>query len=300
MDKEKNIKFFDRNINRKSAIVDKTLVYFKDSNIPMPSVIEVSNSGMCNRKCSFCPRSDPNYNHVNKFIDDKLHKKIYDELETYNYSGSIIYSGYVEPLLDKKIYSHLKYIKKKIPNANIEIITNGDVLNDDRILKLFNSGLSVLLISVYDGPKEAEDFHKTMKRLNIDEKKYVIRNRYYTEEHDFGITLSNRSGNLSNTEYKIKPLKESLRENCTYPSYTLFIDYNGDTQMCSHDWGKKMIMGNVKDNSIKEIWTSNKFNLAREKLSKADRDFSPCNVCDVKGSLIGKKHAEGWSKIINE
>ena len=88
----KNIKFFDKNINRKSSISDKNLFFFKDSNIPMPSVIEVSNSGMCNRKCSFCPRSDPDYNHVNKFIDDKLHKKIYDELETYNYSGSIIYS----------------------------------------------------------------------------------------------------------------------------------------------------------------------------------------------------------------
>ena len=296
----KDIKFFDKNINRKSSISDKNLFYFKDSNIPMPSVIEVSNSGMCNRKCSFCPRSDPDYNHVNEFIHHKLHKKIYDELETYNYSGSIIYSGYVEPLLDKRIYSHLKYIRKKLPNANIEIITNGDPLNDNRILKLFDSGLSVLLISVYDGPKEAEDFHKTMKRLNIDEKKYVIRNRYYTEEQDFGITLSNRSGSLSNAEYKIKPLEESLKKNCTYPSYTFFIDYNGDSQMCSHDWGKKMIMGNVKNNTIKEIWSSKKFNFVRKKLGNADRNFSPCNVCDVHGSLIGKKHAECWSKIINE
>ncbi len=294
------IKFFDQNINRKSEISDKNLDFFKNTIIPLPSVIEISNSGMCNRKCSFCPRSDPGYKDINEFIDEGLHRKIYDELETYNYSGSIIYSGYVEPLLDKRIYSHLKYIKKKIPNANIEIITNGDPLNDERILKLFEAGLSVLLISVYDGPEEAKIFHETMRRLNIDKKKYVIRNRFYTEKKDFGITLSNRAGNLINTEYKVKPLKESLKMNCTYPSYTLFIDYNGDTQMCSHDWGKKMIMGNIKKKSIKEIWTSKKFNLIRKKLNKADRNFSPCNVCDVKGSLIGKKHAEHWSKIINE
>ncbi len=298
--KKKYIKFFDENINRKSAISDKNLFFFKNSNIPMPSVIEISNSGMCNRKCSFCPRSDPNYIEVNEFISENLHKKIYDELEIYNYSGSIIYSGYVEPLLDKRIYNHIKYIKQKIPNANIEIITNGDPLNDDRIIKLFESGLSVLLISVYDGPKEAENFHKTMENLNIDKRKYVIRNRYYSEENDFGITLSNRSGNLINSEYKIKPLKESLKMECTYPSYTLFIDYNGDTQMCSHDWGKKKIMGNIKNNTIKEIWTSSKFNYVRKKLGSADRNFSPCNVCDVKGSLIGKKHAKCWSKIIND
>ena len=294
---EKEIKFFDTNIDRKSSISDKNLVFFKDTNIPMPSVIEISNSGMCNRKCSFCPRSDPNYDHVNEFIDQNLHDKIYEELKSFNYSGSIIYSGFVEPLLDKRIYKHIKDIREKLPKANLEIITNGDPLNDKRALKLFEAGISVLLISVYDGPKEAENFLKMMKRINIDKSRYVIRNRYYGEDKDFGITLSNRAGNLNNAEFKIEPLKESLKMKCTYPSYTFFIDYNGDVLMCSHDWGKKMIMGNVKNNSIKEIWTSKKFDFARKKLSNADRNFSPCNVCDVKGTLIGNKHAEQWSKI---
>ncbi len=294
---KKEIKFFDTNIDRKSSISDKNLVFFKDSNIPMPSVIEISNSGMCNRKCSFCPRSDPNYDHVNEFIDQNLHDKIYDELKSLNYSGSIIYSGFVEPLLDKRIYKHIKDIREKLPNANLEVITNGDPLNDKRALKLFEAGVSVLLISVYDGPKEAENFLKMMKKINIDKSRYVIRNRYYGEDKDFGITLSNRAGNLNNAEFKIEPLKESLKMKCTYPSYTFFIDYNGDVLMCSHDWGKKMIMGNVKNNSIKEIWTSKKFDFARKKLNNADRNFSPCNVCDVKGTLIGNKHAEQWSQI---
>ena len=33
---------------------------------------------------------------------------------------------------------------------------------------------------------------------------------------------------------------------------------------------------------------------ARDKLSKGNRNFSPCNVCDVKGVLIGKKHSIAW------
>ncbi len=294
---EKKIKFFDTNIDRKSSISDKNLFFFKNSKIPMPSVIEVSNSGMCNRKCSFCPRSDPNYNHVNEFIDENLHNKIYDELKSFDYSGSIIYSGFVEPLLDKRIYEHIKDIRQKLPKANLEIITNGDPLNEKRALKLFEAGLSVLLISVYDGPKEAENFLKMMQRINIDKSRYVIRDRYYGEDKDFGITLSNRAGNLDNAEFKIAPLKKSLKMKCTYPSYTFFIDYNGDVLMCSHDWGKKMIMGNVKNNTIKEIWTSKKFDFARKKLINADRNFSPCDVCDVKGTLIGNKHAEQWLKI---
>ncbi len=294
---ENKIKFFDTNINRKSKISDKNLMFFKNSNIPMPSVFEISNSGMCNRKCSFCPRSDPNYLHVNKFIDSKLVKKIAKELTEHEYSGTILFSGYVEPLLDKKIYKDIKYLKQKLPYSNIELITNGDVLNDDRALKLFESGLDVLLISVYDGPKEAQNFHEMMQRIKIDSKKFVVRNRYYGEDKDFGITISNRSGNLSNSEFKIAPLKEPLRLNCNYPFYTFFIDYNGDVQMCSHDWGKKMIMGNLTKNSIKEIWLSEKFNFVRSKLGTKNRNFSPCNVCDVKGNLIGNKHMEYWNEI---
>jgi len=80
MDKE-GIKFFDQNIVRRGEITDNGIHFFKGTNIPMPSIFEISNSGMCNRKCAFCPRSDPNYNHVNEFISQELHDKIYDELK---------------------------------------------------------------------------------------------------------------------------------------------------------------------------------------------------------------------------
>ena len=71
------------------------------------SVVEISNSGMCNRKCSFCPRSDPDYLDINEFISKSLHTKIFTELAELKFKGMVIYSGYVEPLLDKKIYESL-------------------------------------------------------------------------------------------------------------------------------------------------------------------------------------------------
>ena len=51
--------------------------------------------------------------------------------------------------------------------------------------------------------------------------------------------MSNRAGMMSNAEYEIKPLEKSLKVPCYYPSYTFFLDYNGDVLMCPHDWGKK-------------------------------------------------------------
>ena len=208
----------------------------------------------------------------------------------------IIYSGYVEPLLDKKIYDSIAEARKFLPEAQIELITNGDVLNTERTKKLFLSGLSTLLISVYDGPKEEENFHKLCKDLKLREDQYVIRNRYLPQNENFGLNLSNRSGNLKNAEFVIKPLDKSLSSKCNYPAYTFFIDYNGDVQMCSHDWGKEYVIGNVKNEQIINIWNNKKYQIARKKLLKADRNFNPCKKCDVEGDLIGNKHANEWIK----
>ena len=58
----------DKNIPRKERITRDRLQFIPVTQTPLMSVVEISNSGMCNRKCSFCPRSDPGYKHVNEFI----------------------------------------------------------------------------------------------------------------------------------------------------------------------------------------------------------------------------------------
>ena len=290
----KKIKFLDPSIERKKKITNKNFQLIKGTNIPLPSEVEISESGVCNRKCSFCPRSDPSYEDINEFIDSNLHSKLIDQLKNLNYGGVIRYSGFVEPLLDKNIYNLVKEVSLKLPNCRREIVTNGDVLNGERLKKLFDSGLSTILISVYDGPEDAKKFEKMCLDNNLRNDQFVIRHRYYSEEKDFGLTISNRAGMMKNAEYNIQPLQKSLNLKCYYPSYTFFMDYNGDVLMCPHDWGKKIILGNMNKENFLDIWTSKKAIRIRKKLNNSDRNFSPCNVCDVKGDLIGKKHAESW------
>lgn len=291
------IKFYDPQIDIKKKLVDKKLQFIPGTEIPLPSEVEISESGTCNRKCSFCPRSDPNYIDKKEFIDFSLHKKLCDELRELNFAGTIRYSGFVEPMLDKNIYNLVSYAKTSNPIANIEMVTNGDVLNKQRLKKLYDSGLDRLQISVYDGEKEFIFFKKLGESLNLTENSYVLRARYLPEEQDFGITLSNRSGMLENAEYKIEPLKKKLNKKCFYPSYTFFMDYNGDVLMCAHDWGKKNILGNLNKEKFLDIWLSKKAKQNRNLLNSANRNIKPCNVCDVKGDLIGKKHSEAWKKI---
>ena len=286
-------KFLDPNIANKSKTVEEKIQFFEYNNtkLPLPTEIEISESGTCNRTCSFCPRSAPNFIDKKEFISNELHQKLCTELQKLNYKGTIRYSGFVEPLLDKNIYNLINMVRNSLPECNIEMVTNGDPLNLKRLNQLFENGLNKILISAYDGKKESDELENLCKSAKLSKDQYIVRHRYYSEEKDFGITLSNRSGTMANAEFKIEALKEPLKKSCYIPSYTFFLDYQGDVLMCPHDWGKKIILGNLKNEKLIDIWFSKKFMSIRKMLNKSNRNFDPCNVCDVEGTFMGEKNA---------
>lgn len=287
-------KFIDPNIANKSKTVEEKiqLYLYNGNSLPLPTEIEISESGTCNRKCSFCPRSAPNFTDKKEFISNNLHEKLCRELQALNYKGTIRYSGFVEPLIDKNIFNLINNMRKYNPESNIEMVTNGDPLNLKRLKKLFENGLNRILISAYDGKKEAEQLENLCIQASLIKKQYIVRHRYYSEEKDFGITLSNRAGEMQNAEYIIPTLKESLKKPCYIPSYTFFLDYQGDVLMCPHDWGKKIILGNLVKENFLDIWFSKKSLKIRKLLNNSNRNFSPCNVCDVEGTFMGEKNSK--------
>tara|TARA_Y100000590_G_scaffold373653_1_gene437576 strand:+ start:4103 stop:4981 length:879 start_codon:yes stop_codon:yes gene_type:complete len=288
-------KFIDPLIKRKANLTKN--VQFSNANMPLPSVIEISESGTCNRVCSFCPRSAPDFLDIKEFISEDLIIKLSKELSFYDYSGIFLFSGFVEPMLDKNIYSLIHIVRSNLPKAKIEMVTNGDALDETRTKKLFKSGLSTLLVSIYDGKNEADKMQELLQNAGLSEDQFKVRHRYLSESESFGITLSNRAGMMEKAGHVIPSLKEPMKKPCYYPHYTFFMDYTGEVLICSHDWGKKMVVGNLKNESFIDIWSNQKFNLARKKLSIADRNFAPCNKCDVTGTYMGREHMKAWQEI---
>ena len=87
-------KFLDTNIKNKSITVENRIQLFNylGKSLPLPTEIEISESGTCNRKCSFCPRSAPDFVDKKEFITNELHEKLCVELSELNYKGTIRYS----------------------------------------------------------------------------------------------------------------------------------------------------------------------------------------------------------------
>ena len=290
----KKITFLDPNISdKKKTVQNRIQLYeYNGKNFPLPTEIEISESGTCNRKCSFCPRSAPDFEDKKEFISEDLIIKVAKELNNLNYSGVIRFSGFVEPMLDKNIYNHIKNFKFFLPKCRIEMVSNGDPLNTDRLKKLFINGLDKILISAYDGKEDVKKFEEMVFKCKLNLDQYIIRDRSLPEEEDFGITLSNRSGMMENAEFAIPKLKSPLNNPCYIPSYTLFFDYLGDVLICPHDWGKKIILGNLKEENLLDIWFKEKSMKIRRKLFHSDRRFSPCNICDVNGTLMGETNSK--------
>tara|TARA_B100000029_G_C17569828_1_gene956221 strand:- start:1437 stop:2306 length:870 start_codon:yes stop_codon:yes gene_type:complete len=285
MDPKTTIK---KNLKRRSIIVDQDIKFYKG--VPLPTWIELSLIDVCNRSCSFCPKSDPSvapdtYQKMSRSLIDKLAM----ELKKIKYRGAVTLCGYGEPLLHKDI---LYIINKLSEAAAVEIVTNGDVLTSKTLKNLYSANVSRVLVSMYDGPEQIEKFKKIIQNSKVPSDLIILRDRWYSKNDNFGVKLTNRTGTI-----KVgNQVSNSTYTKCYYPSYQFLIDWNGDIFLCPQDWQRRITMGNMMQDSIINIWTGKILSKYRKELLKGKRNLSPCNTCNAEGTLLGKSHAKIWQE----
>jgi radical SAM protein with 4Fe4S-binding SPASM domain len=278
-----------KNIKRRSLIVDEGINFYKG--IPLPTWIELSLIDVCNRKCSFCPKSDtsiaPNtYQKMSRLLIDKLA----NNLKKIKFNGSITLCGYGEPLLHKDI----EYIVKKLSEvSNVEIVTNGDVLNSINLKKLYEAKASRVLVSMYDSHSQINKFKKIIKQANVPDDFVILRDRWYDDSQNFGVKLTNRAGTIKTGNQ----IDNNVHTTCYYPSYQFLIDWNGNVFLCPQDWQRRITMGNMMQEEIFDIWTNKIITRYRKDLLYGKRSSSPCSECNAQGTLLGFNHAKIWRKI---
>jgi radical SAM protein with 4Fe4S-binding SPASM domain len=294
---EKEIRFLDPSIERKGLLLEEHLSSFKQEQAPMFSLLEFNLSGLCNRQCVFCPRVDPDaFPNRNIHMPVGMYEGVLADLEKAGFDGTIIYSAFSEPLLYKDLDKVIRLARERCPKVRTELVTNGDLLTLDRLKELFRSGLTMLAVSMYDGPHQMDHFKALKEKAGLSDAQMILRIRWLSVEEHFGITLSNRAGSVTIKEARIGALPSPARQACHYPFYQILIDYDGAVLLCAHDWGRRLIVGNVNDESTLSIWNNAAMKKVRVSLIKEDRGFRPCDRCDVHGVLIGRNYFEKWTE----
>jgi MoaA/NifB/PqqE/SkfB family radical SAM enzyme len=243
------------------------------------TTVEINPTELCNRTCSFCPRGNgyPNKDEHLTIDDAYLIKNRLDEFE---YQGIIIISGKGEPLLNPDILEIVNVFK----NEWIELISNGDkILEFPSMLdELFDNGLSRIILDEYDNE---ENYNKKIEILG--DRCGVIKNHFAGGLQSS--IFNNRSGSF-------KTIEKSLDRKCYLPFYKGYIDLTMDLRFCCNDWKYKESLGNLRENTLEELWMSDKMNKYRKELSKGNRcNVISCKECDANGLLLGK---DSYNKLM--
>ena len=95
-------------------------------------------------------------------------------------------------MMHSNILELIKITKKILPNCNLEIVSNGDFLNQEKIKELYKSGLDHLRVNNYV-LKTTDKFLEIRKNLKIDPSIF-IRERNKGKKNEFGLVHNNRAG----------------------------------------------------------------------------------------------------------
>lgn len=250
--------------------------------------IEINITDLCNRRCGFCPRVDPEvYPNRKVFISEEIIEKVISELERLSYRGKVSFSGFGEPLLNRDFSRIINLFRQRLSSELIiETNTNGDKLTPLLLREIFDAGLNSLYWNLYDGPEQIEIVKKIITESGVLHENIRIR-PHWTDAaftNEVGLFLNNRSGAVESKVGTIFPLKKT----CNYPFYKMLIDWNGDVLVCSNDWLRKKVISNVMEQSLDAIWLDPAWNEHRKLLLAANRSTPPCNTCDVDGGLFGE------------
>lgn len=101
----------------------------------------------CNRDCYFC--SNKNQENYETYV--KNDKDVIAEYEALKYKDNLLAIGLTggEPLICvDKVCSFFSYVKKESPNIHTRLYTNGDLVDEDILAKLLDSGLDEIRFSI--------------------------------------------------------------------------------------------------------------------------------------------------------
>ena len=255
--------FFMNLLSRCYLPIHKLKCFIIYGNAGMFDFITIELDRICNRACSYCPKSvyDDKDNAI--FFNKENFEKIINQLLIIKYRGSILFSGYCEPLMNKNIKQYLSIARKNLPRAKLVVYTNGDFL-DKEFINFVRKNKIVLIITIH-APNSSKN-KRRIEKLVKGYKDAII--KYKIEDH----YLSTR-GNIVNVKKKIS------KKVCIRPFCELTIDYKGNVILCSNDFFSKQVFGNLNNDKIMEIWNTKKFRKIRKNLTKRVPNNGLCKYC---------------------
>ncbi|KAF7774130.1 hypothetical protein PCIT_a0528 [Pseudoalteromonas citrea] len=263
-----------------------------------PIHLDIEATSSCNLKCTMCPRTEMEANgtfwKVENF-DFELYKKLIDEGVT-NGLRSVKYNYLGEPLLNPKLFKMIEYAKEK-GVIDVMFNTNATYLSEKNAEKLLNSGIDKLFFS-FDSPTKAQ-YEKIREGAEFEEVLGNIKRFIRMRDERGSIKPFTRVSMVLMKENqdewpKFKALFEPIVDAVAYVDYLdhgdqnnsemtlidltardnrfccpqlwqrMFVHPDGVATVCCIDSKRELVVGNVHEQTISEIWQGDKYSKLRK------------------------------------
>ena len=287
--------------------IQKVEKKYKESEFPLNVIVEVGNH--CNLRCTTC------LNHCLKrpkgYMDIFLYKKIIDEVAAKNPYARVWLDFYGEPLLVRyKLYYMISYAKQR-GLKNININTNGTLINKEMAEMLLDSGIDFISIDcdgfskeVYESIRIGADrdvFYSNVEYLLARKKERGLKipvieckvmemeqNRheiqqivdYWSQRGAWTAVRRLISWGGKHSEICSQYDLNVERYACGHAVGVCAITWNGDVATCALDAEGMGIYGNINHESITDVWKRRNESLVRKHLEhRWDEIPEICQKC---------------------
>lgn len=285
-----------------------------------PLVIQLETCGFCNLKCKFCPGGAADSGIIRDMMLIETFELFLAQCREFPEKIKILrIIGIGEPLLNRNIAEFVSEAKRSGVFEKVEITTNGTLLTRELSDKLIDAGLDTLLVSLEatDESKyekiagvhvqlnelygNLEYFFKRsrnkcilyIKTMDLAIDTESEREEFYDKwgeicdeiqiEHAYENWPEFQAGTDGNSvRFDLEQYKNT-KNVCVQPFKLLCLAANGDVMPCSVDWKRTLLLGNIYQTRLVQIWNGEQLRKLRTSLLKTEL-CEYCRGCSVSKS----------------
>jgi radical SAM protein with 4Fe4S-binding SPASM domain len=225
-----------------------------------------------------------------------------------------------EPFANKNFPSYLRYVVSNQVAGKVIVTSNGTLITPEKYEEICTSGLDFLRVSIYGATEESHRrvTQSSIQLSRIIEnirglKEFRDRNSYNkphiyikmiesTDAEENSAFLRKFSGvgdelglegvknwndpgegvlsNVSLDKLLTMEHYKNKKEVCPFPFYTLVIHSDLKVSVCCVDWNKKAVVGDLRKNSLQEIWNGSELHEFRLKhIQRRKNEIDGCRNC---------------------
>ena len=298
-------------IDPNNSVVKKELFNLYQNNIEnlkkspyldYPLFVSLETLAVCQAKCNFCPY--PNMDRIGTRMPDELINKVINDLKDIPRDVEFRFAPFKvsDPFADNRLFSIIEKVNQELPNAMIDIYSNGSALTLDKLEKLQNiKNFQYLNISLnYHKKEKYQDvmklpFERTIQRLEMIHDKLsleglpfsVVISRVcdYETDEDFRDWVLDKFPLFQVHTHRRSDWLGQVEISSQMPPdigcamwFSLSIMSTGIVSYCCMDGEGKYPLGNINESHVLDVYNSPKFRAVREH-HKTRLQSMPCSQC---------------------